>query len=1435
MLTAAALAAVVFCLPAGLAAGDAARRKPNIIVILTDDQGYSDVGCYGARGFSTPNLDRMAKEGVRFTDFYAAPTCSPARASLLTGCYYQRLGIGVPLNEPHIGLNPDEVTMAESLRTIGYTTACIGKWHLGLPDEFSPIAQGFDYFSGIPFSHIRRGPTEHTDGPNAYYKRQWKKMTADGKSEIEYDPDDTLFTRRCTQEALSFIQKNRNKPFFLYLAHPQVHKEVLASKDFQGRTKRGRYGDACEELDWSVGEILKTLKRLGLDENTLVVYASDNGPWLGQGDQSGTARPLRGGKFSTFEGGMRVPCIMRWPGRIPPGTVCREVASVMDLLPTIAGFVGAPLPKDRILDGKNIWPLVSGTPGARSPHEAYFYYNKGNLEGVRSGRWKLHRPGWGKPVWRLYDLQSDIGERTNVAGRQPKIVARLKAYLEQARVDLGDERTNRIGKNVRPPAFSPPVLTPVPVTVFGVATPSASICGTWRFSPAPPEGFERAGFDDGRWAPIEVPGEWVMQGFTVAADTAAGYRRRFAVAADWAGKRIKLRFDAVYSNAVVWINGHKAGRHDGGFTAWELDVTDLVQPGKQNVIALAVKNESIADVLSSGTQYAAHQLGGITRKVTLFAVPKVNLRSLHATTTFDRQYRDAMLRVLLRIANQGKRDAEDIALRVALSGPDGAPVAIEPPRFKLARLKAGQTVAHTITIPVSAPAKWDCEHPNLYTLRSRLVVGTRPVETVTRRFGFREVEIRGNEVFVNNRPVKLRGVCRHEVHPLRGRSLTPELWRKDAELFRDANVNYIRTSHYPPAEEFIEACDELGMFVEEEAPLCWIGHPANSTSDAWNFQLPKYLSAIIRPTLEMIERDRSHPSVIIWSLANESAWRSHFVTSRRHAEAADPTRPLSFHDQCWGEANNFGSDAPIAVFHYPGAKGLARAAQAARPTLFGEYGHVNTYNREEVVTDPGIRDFWGKSFAAMWEKMFTNKGTLGGAIWSGIDEVFHLPSGKSVGYGDWGLIDGWRRPKPEYWHVKKTYSPVKILDRNLAAPAQGEPLRLKVANRHDFTNLSELRIEWAVGDDSGVTTADVPPHESGTIEIHPKAPHLDGKHLSLRIVSPRGFVIDEYRLPIGTVEKAKARPRAATDMLKLAEDDKTITVQGDGWRWVFDHRSGMIRRAEIGGRTVLLGGPTLMLLPLKGGRTVQMPSGEIAPLTRTCAQWRATDVRAARDKDGVVVHVVGKYKEAKGSYTMRVNAAGPLTIGYRFTCLRKIKPRQTGIVFDLPKTFDTLTWRRNAQWSVYPEDHVGRPIGEAHAFGPAATTVRRGWHVPERSEGRDSSGNHALRCSGRATKPSWSWAMDFNALGTNDFRATRENIVSASLRNSDGYALKVLSDGSQSTRAYVEGNRIRLLVAGFNTGGGGWYGELLAPPRKTLRPGSVVEDTVRVVLLGPTE
>lgn len=444
---------------AGLAAWGMPRRaaatprtpadRPNFVIILADDCGYRDVGCFGAEGYETPNLDRMAAEGVRFTDFYsAAPTCTPSRAALVTGCYPTRVGLPNVLDHTaNIGINDGETTIAEVLKPRGYATACFGKWHLGHHPKFLPARHGFDEYFGLPYSNDMwpRHPT---------YDAFPALPLIHNDEIVQYNPDQRQLTTWYTRHAVDFITAHKDEPFLVYLAHTMAHVPLHVSDKFAGRSKQGLYGDVLMEMDWSVGEILATLRDLGLDRNTLVVFISDNGPWLSYGDHAGSALPLREGKGMTFEGGQREPFIARWPGQIPAGTVCREMGVMFDLLPTFAGLAGAALDNARRIDGKNIWPLLSGESGAKTPHDAFFYHRGANLEAVRSGKWKLHMPhkygsvaskgggGWPGPYetreigWALFDLDADIGETTNVADKHPEVVERLKKLLEQFQQDI---------------------------------------------------------------------------------------------------------------------------------------------------------------------------------------------------------------------------------------------------------------------------------------------------------------------------------------------------------------------------------------------------------------------------------------------------------------------------------------------------------------------------------------------------------------------------------------------------------------------------------------------------------------------------------------------------------------------------------------------------------------------------------------------------------------------------------------------------------------------------------------------------------------------------------------------------------------------------------------------------------------------------------------
>ena len=462
------LAFIALALLAGLRptfpAATESERPPNVVLIFCDDLGYADVGCYGAKGYKTPNIDRLARQGVRFTDFYVAQAvCSASRAALMTGCYPNRIGIRGALDpRAKVGLHSNEVTIAELLKQRGYATAIYGKWHLGHHPEFLPTRHGFDDYFGLPYSNDM-WPNHPTGGTN--YP---PLPLIEGEQTVQFMPDQTQLTTWYTERAVKFIEWNKDRPFFLYVPHAMPHVPLFVSEKHRDRSRRGVFGDVLEEIDWSVGRIMAALKQHRLDRNTLVIFTSDNGPWLSYGDHAGAAGRFREGKGTTFEGGVRVPFIARWPGRIPGGGVCREPAMTIDLFPTLAKMTGTSLPAHPI-DGLDISPLLFSRRDAKSPHEALFFYWDQHLQAVRSGPWKLHfahsyvKPGppgnGGQPgkmtnpriELALFNLDDDPSETKDLAPTRPEVVARLQDLARKAREELGDSATKQTGRGVREP------------------------------------------------------------------------------------------------------------------------------------------------------------------------------------------------------------------------------------------------------------------------------------------------------------------------------------------------------------------------------------------------------------------------------------------------------------------------------------------------------------------------------------------------------------------------------------------------------------------------------------------------------------------------------------------------------------------------------------------------------------------------------------------------------------------------------------------------------------------------------------------------------------------------------------------------------------------------------------------------------------------------
>jgi beta-galactosidase len=821
--------------------------------------------------------------------------------------------------------------------------------------------------------------------------------------------------------------------------------------------------------------------------------------------------------------------------------------------------------------------------------------------------------------------------------------------------------------------------------------------------------------------------------------------------------------------------------------------------------------------------YAQHELGGITRKIYLFAVPSVNIAALHTETRFDDRYRDATLRINATIANEDRSVRDRAIIRFDLTDPQGQRVPLRPEELPLRRLAAGGNASGLAEIPVAAPQHWENEHPRLYKLRATLVVDGHATETIERRIGFRQVEIRGNQLLLNGHAIKLHGVERHETNPLLGRSLKPDIWKREVQLLHEANMNYVFTSHYPVPEEFLDLCDEAGILVTEEVPQVWVGIPGMNELTDGN-ENPKYYATSATVASTLIEKDRDHPSIIFWQSCDECRWGRNAGALLRLFKASDPGRPV-----------NFSYEANTSMFfsqHYPSLDDARSVpAHSVKGYIFDQYTHINNYNRREVLTDPGLREYYANAIGPMWETMYANPGIIGGAIWEWSDDIFEAPpSGLDltrfhgdfdsaigrwkVGYGPWGIVDSWLRKKPEFWHVKKAYSPIRIQeDFRFPSPADGD-LEIPVENRYDFTNLSEVRIEWSTATRSGETTADVPPRSKGAISLRLPEGCAGAGWLELKFFR-QGELVDAYRFESSATPKpdsAMALRASQSAPLLLEQTGRMIRVRGKNFYWQVDRSNGMVSAGPSGQSAVIMGGPALAITPAEMSPCCPQLDGPVEPLQPIEMPWKVSEVGVREEGNAVVVVESGSYQDASGTYEMHFEPGGQATVTYHFQYNGPdLLVREIGLLFDVPAVQNTIRWRRKGFWSWYPDGHIGRMEGSASAF----RSDQAGPRVPG------------------AEPPRWPWEQDSTAAGTNDFRATKFNIFEASLADSAGHGIAVVnSAGRQSVRAWVDQTRIRMLVADFYNGGSEPFLRTnhYALLQRTLHKGDVLSGSVTLAL-----
>ena len=849
---------------------------------------------------------------------------------------------------------------------------------------------------------------------------------------------------------------------------------------------------------------------------------------------------------------------------------------------------------------------------------------------------------------------------------------------------------------------------PVLQELAGVETPAVLLSGTWQFRYSP----------DSKWDKIQVPGEPAMQGYAIEHDKPFTYRKSFTVPADYAGKHTILRFDGVYSYARLFVNGTFVREHHGGFTRWETDVTPFVRPGKKNEIRLEVTDR--LDDISYASGYAHHPIGGILRDVTLFALPETCLYDFYAETHLDAAYEDAVLKI-----GYSSPVAGGAEVAYTLTDPSGRRYPLAQSRFPL------EEGGNMNELPVKNPLKWDAEHPNLYTLTITLSKDGKEIGRFDRRIGFRDVKIEKDRMLVNGMPVKLRGACRHDIHPTLGRTTTAELDSLDVILFKRSNMNFVRTSHYPPTERFLEYCDRYGIYVESETAVCFVdtyrqkNYAPGKTQDSAEFT-PRYLSQC----REMVKSFRSHPSILFWSIGNESVYGTNFQQCWDWVKATDKTRPVIF-----SYPGSVGEKKPvydILSMHYQDVNGNLNQWNRSThgfqgegiPALFDEWAHPACYTYATLQEDPNIREFWGHSIERMWSGLFDAPGGLGGAIWGYVDETFMLPEpkvgtafwkefartakpedyqGKCVGYGEWGIVDVWRREKPEFWAAKKAYSPVRLMTTEVASFLSGQRLLLPLYNRFDHTDLDEIKIRYTYkGVEKELPAPSIAPHQKGLLVI-PAEAWEEGELLSICFYTATGELLDAEQVSLGSdyhVRLADSEASPVNGVLQVEETAGMMTIKGDGFEIPFSKETGLICNATSKGQVIIEKGPFLHLDINLNHLTGAEVRKSARKFLTSDSDWKKQSLTYTRKEGAVEVALSGFYQDVQTDILIRISPAGEMNVSYVVAGQPNGYLRETGLSFYLPERLDYLQWERKGMWSCYPEGAFAGNTGETSLYNP---------------------------------------------------------------------------------------------------------------------------------------
>ena len=908
------------------------------------------------------------------------------------------------------------------------------------------------------------------------------------------------------------------------------------------------------------------------------------------------------------------------------------------------------------------------------------------------------------------------------------------------------------------------VVNPMPEKVEGVKDPQISLDGEWNFTVRPQNGFWRNTTDLSGWDTANIPGDLDAEGFPVYdvenPDWTGGYgdakfypgnnlemayKRQIFVPEDYEGQKVFLRVDKAFNYARIWVNGQYVRDHRGEFNAWDADITDYIIPGQENWITISITAEgSYNDAGQLLSFVGLRSIRGITSDVTMYAAPKTYLNRLHVNTDLDENYEDAELTIM---TNTFLEDGKEADINLSLTDRNGNPVALEKDSIHVGA--DDNFTDKNVTMTIENPEKWDAEHPNLYTLTAEVAVDGNVTETVVKKIGFREITIEDSVYKINGLPTKLRGVNYHTVYGNDGIAYDLDAEKELLETLKRNNINYIRAAHYPLSDKTLNLCDELGIFVEQENSMTF---DFTSGSNSW----PQYKTYLLHACSEMVEKDRSHPSIVIWSIANETSWGSNHDATSRYIKAVDPTIPTKF---SWGSQIPANAAIDIQSNHYS----MDGVGRYGRPTVWDEFAHDYSHGNEAHMRfDPGLRENYYQIIKNNWEQIYNNAINLGGAIWDYTDNTYEGKN-RVTGNSNWGQVDAWGREKPEIWATKNVYSPVQYKGEDaISLPAKkNASIELLYENRYETVAFDDADFEilYSVnGSGQKTLKSDITPKDTGMITIPAPAEGWKmGDKIILEFYKTTSGIRRNVVTNVITIGAAAySAPEVNGTAPEITEDEEAIHVTGTDFVLDFSKTTGKITNGSYKEETVLTGGPHLNL----GMNAV--------------GNWTLGSITAEVEEDAAVLVIDGSYSASNVGgcvFTLKINAEGQIETTYQMKNTGNISGYEIGVAYDLPASADTISWVRDGYLSYYPESQLGRLEGTA----VKETDWKREYGVKPSMEWKDDD------------KDFYNFGPDDQGeRGTNDFRASKTGIYYAEMGYGDSKAvLSVYGDGKGSVRAVM--------------------------------------------------